>query len=184
MLCWRCASLLSPRSMIRIKQLKTLQLKLCSLKRAKIWQRALHVIDSEDSLQSLSPSFQFSISLECDSIQPPCLPLGFSFTLLWAEQPSTQLTFYPSMFYSSDSSSRKCCAPEWLVLSCSWQQNGHSFHLLETFHLLAPFCFVLLVDTPFGAEMQISASFDVMNTNVFFINLPNDCCTGAHPAFS
>lgn len=49
---------------------------------------------------------------------------------------------------------------------------------------LFPLCFVLLVDTPFGAEMQISASFDVMNTNVVFINLPNDCYTGPHPAFS
>jgi len=113
------------------------------LERAKIWQTALYVIDSEHSgsLQSLSPSFQFCIPLECASIQPPCLPLGFSSTPLWARQPSTQPTFYSRVFCSSDSSSRKCCVPEWLVLTCSWLQNGHPFHLLETFCLLAPFLF-------------------------------------------
>lgn len=49
---------------------------------------------------------------------------------------------------------------------------------------LLPLCFVLLLDTPLVAEMQISASFDLMNTNVVFINLPNDSCTEPHPAFS
>lgn len=58
------------------------------------------------------------------------------------------------------------------------------FIYYKPIHYLLPLCFVLLLDKAFGAEMQISASFDVMNTNVVFINLPNDCHSGPHPAFS
>lgn len=58
--------------------------KALGLQRTKIWWTALHVIDSEhfSSLQSLSPSFHFFISLECVSLfSPPIFPLGFPPTL-------------------------------------------------------------------------------------------------------
>lgn len=163
--------------------------KALGLQRTKIWWTALHVIDSEhfSSLQYLSPSFQFFISLEYISLfNPPVFLLGFPPTLH-----SLPGSLQTNPISTSGSSTLVTIILEEMLwpwkVSIRLQTNNKMatlFICYKPFPYLLLFCFVLLVDTPFGAEMQISASFDVMNTNVFFINLPNDCYSGPHPAFS
>lgn len=103
--------------------------------------------------------------------------------LLPSWQPSVQPSFYLRVFYWYHFMLYRVVAQKHWLQTAANNKMAIIFSSYKPIQYLLPLCFVLLLDTPFGTEMQISDSFDLMNTNVVFINLPNDSCTGAHPAF-